>query len=1090
MIECFGCSREEKLFTLMPSAATGVTFTNYVTYTNQINPSTYHGFYNGGGVAVGDINNDGLPDLFFCGNQQPSKLYLNKGNFKFEDITAKAGINLQGLWCTGATFADINGDGFLDLYVCRSFDYQVGWRGNQLFINNGHLGFSEKAEAYKLENQGASIQAAFFDYDHDGDLDCYLLNNSNRPVGDRYDLIKDQRKRIDSLGGNKLYRNDGDHFTDVTTHAGIYSSKIGFGLGVTVADINKDGWDDIYISNDYFERDYLYINNHDGTFTESLEKYIREISLFSMGADVADINNDSYPEIFVTDMLPRDESRIKTKTSFENWNKYKANVDNGYYHQFLRNVLQLNRGPVYNDGDTAQYFFSEIGRFAGVEASDWSWGALIADLDNDGWKDIFVANGMYKDVTDQDFIQDLGEGKVQIRNMKQAMDSLSSTPLANYAFHNNHDLTFTNKAEEWGLDDPWFSNGSAYVDLDNDGDLDLVTNNINAEPFIYRNNCEKLFPQNKYLKVKLEGTVKNRFAFGAKVTVYHDHMLNYLEETPSRGFQSCVDYRLNFGLGNTNKIDSVKVEWPDGKETVLKSILPNQTLVLSEKNAHNKTEANKKPIKSIFSQSKNNYGLNFIHKENNYDDFDEQRLIYYMHSTEGPRMAEGDVNGDGLNDIYIGGAKGQSGVLFVQTKNGDFKKATEPAFEKDSLCEDRGCLFFDADGDKFPDLFVCSGGNEMNDTSDLYDRLYINDGKGNFKRSINALPSKKIYENSSCADAADIDGDGDLDLFVGIETTPDKYGYPCNGYILQNNGKGIFTDITNTVAHGLIKAGMIKDAKWFDYDKDGKPDLVVTGEYMPIKIFHNEECRLKDVTKECGLNNTQGWWNRIEICDVNNDGYADIIAGNYGLNSRIKATAQKPVTMYVNDFYRNGITEQVLCTYNGDTQYPMILRHDLVAVLPSLKKKYLRYKDYSEKTVQDIFTPEQLHSALQLNAYQLQSCILMNNKKGGFTIKPLPAEAQFSPVYGIAVNDFDNDGNKDILLGGNFYECKPDVGINDASYGTLLKGDGKGNFTSVSMPASNLCVKGAVRDIKIIKAGNKNLALFSLNNDALQVLGY
>src|SRR6266536_94228 len=1092
ILQCYGCNRNEnKLFTLMPSSYTGITFANNISYNNQMNPYTNHGFYNGGGVAVGDINNDGLPDLFFCSNQGQNKLYLNKGNFKFEDITIKAGLVEEGLWSTGATFVDITGDGLLDLYVCRAMDYKAGIRGNRLYINRGNRTFTEKASSYGLVSPGISTQAAFFDFDNDGDLDCYMLNNSKRAAGVGYDLRTNQRKILDSLGGNKLYRNDGNHFTNVTKQSDIYSSEIGFGLGVTIADINKDGWPDIYISNDYFESDYLYINNHDGTFTESLEKYIREISLFSMGADIADINNDGYPEIFVTDMLPEDESRIKTKTSFENWDKYQADLKSGYYQQFLRNVLQLNRGPVFNKNkDSAEYYFSEIGRFAGVQASDWSWGALIADLDNDGYKDIFVANGMYKDVTDQDFIQALG--KKEIKNIKQALDSLSSTPLAKFAFHNNGNLTFTNKAKKWGLAEKNFSNGSVYADLDNDGDLDLVTNNINSEASVYRNNAEKLYPENKFLKVVLQGEGMNRYGFGAKVIVYHDGILNYQEEMPSRGFQSCVDSRLNFGLGKAKKIDSVKVQWPNGRESLLKNLLPNQTIAIKQSNpSYPSIEDYSKKINGIFKDTHINYKIDFEHKEDDYTDFDKQKLSFFMHSTEGPRITKGDVNGDGLEDFYVCGAKGQAGSLYVQTKNGTFIQTNQTLFTKDSSCEDTDCLFFDADGDKDQDLYVCSGGNEStSDSLALIDRLYINDGKGNFVKSPQLLPSKKSFENTSCVDAADFDDDGDIDLFVGVRMNPDKYGYPCKGYILQNNGKGIFTDITEQVTPGLDTAGMITDAKWFDYDRDGKPDLVIAGEYMPIKMFHNEGGKLKEVTAAMGLSNSNGWWNRLEICDLNNDGYPDIVAGNYGLNSRIKATAEKPVSTYVSDFDGYGTIKQILCTYNGDRQYPIILRHDLVTVLPSLKKKFLRYKDYSEKTIQNIFSAQQLSKALKLNAYQMQTCILINNKKGGFILKPLPMEAQFSQVYGIAVQDFNEDGKKDILLGGNFYQCKPEIGINDASYGTLLKGDGKGNFGPVPMSQSNLCIRGAVRDIISIKNQEKKLVIIVKNNDRIQILEY
>lgn len=1081
----------------MPSSYTGIDFSNDLKYNERLNPYTYHNFYNGAGVAVGDINNDGLPDLFFCSNQGSSKLYLNKGNFQFEDITLSAGIYSDGLWSTGVTFADVNGDGLLDIYVCKAADFSVGWRGNQLYINNGNLTFTERAEEYGLANKGFSVQAVFFDYDNDGDLDCYLLNNSIRSVG-KFDLNKDQRKIIDPIGGNKLYRNDGDHFTDVNTEAHIYSSKIGFGLGVTIADINKDGWPDIYVSNDFFERDYLYINKHDGTFDESLEKYIREISLNSMGADIADINNDGYPDIYVTDMLPQEESRIKSKTRFEDWEKYQADLKAGYYHQFTRNVLQLNRGPVYEKNDhRPEFHFSEISRLAGVEATDWSWGALIADLDNDGYKDIFVSNGIYKDVTDQDVMQFFYDdaGNTRKKNMKALIDLLPSHPIAKYAFANNGNLTFTNRAKEWGLDQPGFSNGSVYADLDNDGDLDLVTNNINMPASVYRNNANELHPENKFLKVTLKGENKNPFGLDAKVTVYYNHTLDYEENMPARGFESCIDSRLNFGLGKTNKIDSVKVEWQGGKEKILRDLLPNQDIVIRQSESDFPAPAKRNGMRagpnSVFARNGDNHGLNFIHKENECNDFNRERLIYHMLSTCGPRMAKGDVNGDGLEDVFICGAKNQPAALFIQTSSGKFLKTKQNDIENDSACEDTDCLFFDADGDGDMDLFVCSGGNEFpTDSNSLLDRLYINDGKGHFTKSPQILPGVGKYESSSTVSAADFDGDGDLDLFIGARLNPYHYGYPCNGHILINNGKGIFADVTEQAAPDLHNAGMITDGKWIDYDKDGKPDLVITGEYMPVKIFHNEGGKLKDATDQMGLNKTNGWWNRLLICDVNGDGYPDMVVGNYGLNSRFRASETKPVTMIAGDFANNNSVEQITCTYNGDKQYPMVLRHDLVAVLPYLKKKFLKYEDYKEKTILDIFTEEQLKRAVKLNAYEMRSVVLLNNGKGGFDIEPLPVEAQFAPVFGMVAADFDKDGKMDIVLGGNFYQSKPEAGIYDGSYGLMLKGDGSGKFSALPISESNFFVMGAIRDMLTVKIGNKKALIVARNNDQLKVLEY
>lgn len=1070
----------DKMFTLMPSSVTGINFKNPLQETEQFNVLNYGYLYNGGGVAIGDINNDGLPDIYFTGNMVGSRLYLNQGDFKFKEIAEQAGVFAEGLWNTGTTIADVNGDGLVDIYVCRSAAKNPNKRKNLLFINNGDLTFTEKAKEYGVDDSGYTTQGAFFDYDRDGDLDLYILNHSTQEYAGLGKISRHHKKQKNKAYSDKLMRNDNGKFVDVSDETGLISNILGFGLGVAISDLNNDGWLDLYISNDYNEQDYLYLNNGDGTFSENLEDYIGHVSLYSMGSDIADINNDGLTDIMTLDMLPEGNYRIKMTSGPDNFEKLSHLNKNGFYHQTMRNMLQLNQGGAY---------FSEIGQFSGVSNTDWSWASLFTDLDNDGYKDLFITNGYRKDYTNMDFMNYVVQEKINERSSKEKIklteliDKMPSTLEENYTYRNNGDLTFTKMNKDWGLEQKTLSNGAAYADLDNDGDMDLVVNNIDEQAFIYRNNAEK-FTQNNYLKIGLVGTGKNKLGIGAKVKLTAGGMTQTQELLNTRGYQSSVDLNLNFGIGKSIIIDRVEVVWPNQKKQLITAVQPNQKLILFEKDATLEVKENK-PINTKLFQEVT--AIDFKHKENNYNDFKREVMLPHMLSTLGPKLAVGDVNGDGLGDVFIGGAKGASAGLFIQTRKGGFIRSDKIDGESDAASEDMGALFFDADGDKDLDLYVVSGGNEFEKSDPaLKDRLYINRGKGNFVKSKNCLPD--FISSGSVVKAADYDNDGDKDLFVGGRVLPNEYPYAPNSYLLENNGKGVFKEVTESRAEGLKNIGMVSDALWTDFNGDAQPDLMLVGEFMPITLFENQNGVFKNITENVGFKDSDGWWNVLTQGDFDNDGDMDFIAGNFGLNSQLTTSVEHPISIFAKDYDNNGSVDPILSCYDEGRNYPVFSKDDIQQQLTILKNRFVRYNEYASLTIDEVFTQEELKGSKVLYAKNFETSFIENLGNDQFKITPLPKETQFSPIYGLTTGDFNQDGNLDVLMGGNFSASRVKFGKYDAIKGVCLLGNGKGQFRYVDASDSGLMVSGEIRDIqKIVSASGEEHLIFARNNDSPKI---
>jgi hypothetical protein len=1086
----YGGKEADRLFSLLPPSATNVNFTNQLTENEEFNIIEYLYFNNGAGVAAGDINNDGLIDLYFTSNQKSNKLYLNKGNLTFEDITDAAGVAGEGNWTTGVTMADVNGDGFLDIYVCQVGNYKSLYGSNQLFINQGDLTFKEESHEYGLDFQGFSTQAAFFDYDMDGDLDMYLLNHSVH-TSRSYGGVS-LRSEQDPRAGDRLYRNDETGgkpvFTDATSQAGIFSSQIGYGLGVNICDINNDGFPDIYVSNDFHEDDYLYVNNGNGTFSERLIEFMGHTTRSSMGNDVGDMNNDGLLDVIVLDMLPDNEKLRKQSGGEDDYELFEIKKDFGYYYQYVRNNLQLNLG----DG-----LFSEIGLLAGIYSTDWSWSPLFCDVDNDGWKDLFITNGIYRRANDLDYVKFLTGGN-RFFPSKDNTDVPNSVlyekmplhPNINYIYKNNRDLTFSNMAKEWGFDIRSYSNGATYADLDNDGDLDLIINNINDQAFIYRNNSQNL-TGNHFLSIVFNGRGLNTRAIGARVTIYSNGQKQVSEQFPTRGFMSAVPDVLHFGLGSVIIIDSIIVRWPDLSEQVLKDI-PADTILTLEMTDAEKPPASKKKEKGDMKIFKKTLipGLEYRHREDTYTDFYREKLIPHSISAEGPPIDAGDINGDGLEDLFIGGAKGQPAMIFLQKENGTFRELEIPILTRERFTEDVEAAFFDADGDADLDLYIVRGGNEFPDGDPfLSDLLLINNGKGEFSRSEKGALPYMAY-NGSCVRPADFDNDGDIDLFIGSRSVPGAYGWSPEHFLLENNGSGKFRDVTDLRIKEIKYAGMVTDSRWVDYDNDGDLDLIVTGEWMKICVYRNDSGYFKDVTVSSGLDNTSGWWYCIHAYDIDMDGDMDLIGGNLGLNSILKASSTEPVEMYLNDFDNNGSLDQIICYYQEGSSYPVASLDELTSQIKGFDKNFPNYSDFGGKTVEDIFGRNILDQSTKRKAELFESCLFVNNGNGTFMTVKLPIEAQFSPVRSIIVRDFNNDGISDIVLAGNNYPVRPSYGRYDASYGWCLPGAKDYRYESLMPSASGLIIKGDARRIIKIEIAGKQYLVAAINDEALQVFEY
>ena len=1095
------CGQQQKktLFTQLQSNESGIHFSNEI-FDNDTSYSFINEFgYMGGGIGIGDFNSDGLKDIYFSGNQVSSRLYINKGNNRFDDITEKAGVGTN-VWATGVSIVDVNSDGYDDIYVCVFGKDLVHREKNLLFINQHDLTFKEQAEEYGLANTDYSTQAVFFDYDKDGDLDMYLANYL---LSDRNaNTIYPRDHSGFSPANDRLYRNDGDSsgrehpfFSDVTLQAGI--KEDGYGLGLSASDFNNDGWPDIYVANDFVSNDELWLNNQNGTFTNCISQSLQHQSYSSMGADAADINNDGLTDIVTLDMLPEYNERKKTSFSFMNYERYQAEREAGYEPEFMRNMLQLNNGN-YSGSESSIPFFSEIGQLAGIQSTDWSWSVLLADFNNDGWKDMHVTNGIGRDFINADFLEFSNEifnnnqsRKEQQDAIRKRLASLKHVELTNYLYLNQHDLTFADLSKRAGIDEPSMSNGAAYADIDNDGDLDLIVNNINKEAYVFINNTfQKEKPSDAhYLAVDLSGDSLNRKGFGAKIFIYIDNGLQVQEQYPIRGYFSSVDQRLFFGLGKHDHVDSLIVIWPNNKKQSITHIAADSAITLFLKNALDDLPIKRIQDSGLFTDITSSLGIAYKHHENIFNDFVVQRLLPQKYSQLGPFITTGDINNDGRTDFFIGGSFNFSGKIFTQQSNSSFISKT--LIDSIKMEEDMDCILFDADNDGDNDLLITNGDVQYEESAEYYrPRLYLNDGKGNFSLQKNAIPAS-VKTIAGCVATGDYDGDGDPDVFIGGRVTKN---YPASprSFVLQNN-KGIFADVTESINPVLKNPGMVTSAVWTDFDNDKQPDLVIAGEWMAVRFFKNSNGKLKEITEQTGLTSNNGMWRSLIAADYDKDGDVDLIAGNLGLNCEYHVSVTEPMQLFALDMDGNGSIDPVFLYYIKDNDgkkhlFPGLSRTTLASQVPAIKKRFLLHQDYAHASAEDIFKGKPRKDILLLHCDETSSCYFENIGNGKFIKHVLPVETQFAPVNAIICEDFDNDGFKDLLLAGNEYQTEVMTGRYDASYGCFLKGNSNKQFIPVPLVQSGFLLRGDVKDMCLLETSNgKKMVLAAVNNDSLRV---